>query len=138
MATHDIARETWAAFFDDFSRRHQGLLVTVTAVSPDADGPQVAEQGLPFVGISQDPNGSEAGDIVLTMGTETDDHVTHRIDRPTRVYHKTGPEVLMTAEVEHGEALEITSQGEPPITYVHFHTPPGQGHSEGDTMITAI
>jgi hypothetical protein len=137
MATHDIARETWAAFFDDFSKQHRNLRVTVTTVSPGADGPQTVQSGQPFASIALDQANGEAGAVVLTMGGDGD-AATHRIERPTRVYHKTGPDVLMTAEVEHGEALEITSQNDPPITYIHVHTPPGQGHSEGDATITAI
>jgi hypothetical protein len=68
MATHDIARETWAAFFDDFSKEHRNLLVTVTTVSPGADGPQAVQSGQTFAGIALDQASGEAGAVVLTMG----------------------------------------------------------------------
>ncbi len=116
MATHDIARETWAAFFDDFSSRHQnGARVSVSSVSPQsARGPRVEQDHQPFSGIALN-----ADVIRLQMG---EDH-THVIERPTRVYHKTGPDVLMSSEVEHGEAIEITASGGPPITYLRFFRP---------------
>ena len=121
MATHDIARETWADFFDDLSRRRQGSPVTVETVAPES-GTEREVDALPFAGISLDTKGSGAGAIVIILGTETDDHVTHTITNPTRVYHKTGGGV-MSIEVEQAEALEITSSDEPPITYLRFHLP---------------
>ncbi len=120
MATHDIARETWAAFFNDFSGRHNGARVTVSTVSPqNADGPRVEDRHQPFTGILLDEKNNEGGAVLLQMG---EDH-THVIERPTRVYHKTGPDVLMSSEAEHGEAIEITASGEPPITYLRFFRP---------------
>jgi hypothetical protein len=121
MATHDIPRETWAAFFDDFSRTRQGALVTVEAVTPQT-GPQVETRALPFAGISLEAKGSSAGTIQIMMGADPDDHVTHTITAATRVYHKTGAGV-MSAEVDHDEALEITADSEPPVTYLRFRRP---------------
>lgn len=123
MATHDIDRATWADFFNDFSRRHQGALVTVEAVAPN-HGPQAETRALPFVGITFENKESEAGAILLLIGTETGDQVTHTIANPTRVYHKTGTGVL-SAEVDPDEALEITTQGDPPITFVRFRPAAG-------------
>ena len=116
MATHDIARETWAAFFDDFSGRHQGARVTVSTVSPqNGDGPQREEDHQPFTAIALD---GEA--VRLQLGGE--EHA-HGIEQPTRVYHKTGPDMLMSSEADHGEAIEITASGDPPITYLRFFRP---------------
>ena len=116
MATHDVARETWAAFFEDFSGRHQGARVTVSTVSP-AHGPHVEEDHRPFVGITLN---DEA--VRLEIGGDR----THLIEQPTRVYHKTGPDVLMSSEADHGEAIEITASGDPPITYLRFFRPPSE------------
>ena len=125
MATHDIARETWGAFFDDFSRRHQGARVTVSTVSPQTNGPAVEERDRPFAGITLD-----GAAVRLQIGGEEHAHV---IEQPTRVYHKTGPDVLMSSEVEHGEAIEITASGEPPITYLRFSRPADQETSDAGT-----
>lgn len=124
MATHDIARETWAAFFEDFSNRHQGARVSASTVSPqNARGPRVQDDHQPFTGISLDEKNNEGGGAVLLQMGE--DH-THVIERPTRVYHKTGPDVLMSSEAERGEAIEITASGDPPITYLRFSRPPAE------------
>ena len=122
MATHDIERERWGAFFDEFSRRRQGMLVTIEAVAPES-GPQVETRGLPFVGITLDRKGSGGDTIEILTGTERDDHLSHTIPAPTRVYHKTGAGV-MSDEVNPDEILEITSSGDPPITYLRFQRPP--------------
>ena len=120
MATHDIARETWATFFDDLSRRRQGTPVTVETVAPES-GTEREADALPFAGISLDSEGG-AGAVVIRLGAEGGDSVTHTITNPTRVYHKTGGGV-MSIEVEQAEALEITSSDEPPITYLRFRLP---------------
>jgi hypothetical protein len=125
MATHDIARETWADFFEDFSRRRQGTPVTIEAVDPRADDEhdrQVEERGLPLVGISYEAKGSEAGAIEIMTGTAPEDHVTHTITNPKDVYHKTGAGV-MSLEVDPDEVLEITSSDYPPVTYLRFRRP---------------
>lgn len=125
MATHDIARETWATFFDDFNGRHQGLLVNVFSVTPDrgsarggggddSGGAHAEERGKPFGGVSLGAGGA----VEIKVGG-----AVHAVERPTRVYHKTGPDVLMDSEVDHNEALEITSAGDPPITYLRFFRP---------------
>lgn len=119
MATHDIPREQWKQFFEEFSKRHQGRArVTVEAVDPRTQ-PHVEANRLPFVGISYEEKGSDAGSVVLLLGTEPNDHVTHVIADPKHVYHKPGAGV-MSSEVNPDEILEITAPGDPPITFLHF------------------
>ena len=65
MATHDIAREGWAEFFDDFSKARQGATVTIETVAPRNDGPQTQARALPFVGIAFDDKGSGANTIQI-------------------------------------------------------------------------
>ncbi len=119
MATHDIAREGWAEFFDDFSKARQGVMVSIETVAPRTDGPQTQTRALPFVGITFEDKGSGANTIQIMAGTETDDHLTHTVTNPQRVFHKTGAGV-MSAEVNPDEVLEITASEDPPITYLRF------------------
>jgi hypothetical protein len=126
MATHDIPREQWKAFFEEFSRRHQGARVTVEAVDPRST-PHAEATRLPLVSISFDEGGSggEAGAIRLQLGADGGDGpVSRTIANPKQVYHKTGAGV-MSSEVNPDEILEVTAQGEPPITYLHI-THPGE------------
>lgn len=119
MATHDIPREQWKTFFEDFSRRHQGRArVTVEAVDPKTQ-PHVEANALPFVGLSFEEKGSDTGSIVLLLGAERGDHVKHSVENPRHVYHKAGAGVL-SSEVNPDEILEITAPGDPPILFLHF------------------
>jgi hypothetical protein len=117
MATHEIARENWAEFLEDFSKRHEGAEVEADAVSPQS-GVRPETQWLPFVGIEFEEKGSEAGTIRLLTGTVIGDN-SIEITSPKQVYHKPGAGV-MSDEVTENEILEITSADEPPITYLRF------------------
>lgn len=139
MATHDIARATWADFFGDFSKRHHGTRVTIEAVAPQT-GPKAETKSVPFVGISMDAKDRGGDTIEVLTATESGDQVTHAIHGPTRVYHKTGAGV-MSDEVNAEEILEITSSGEPPITYLRFYPlddPTEQAKRRQDQTITVI
>ena len=117
MATHEISREHWATFFEDFSKRHEGTLVEADAVSPQT-GVRPETQWLPFVGIEFEEKGSEAGSIRLLTTTEIGDN-SIEITSPKQVYHKPGAGIL-SDEVTENEILEITSADDPPITYLRF------------------
>jgi len=118
MATHEIARERWAEFFEVFSKKRQGTEVEVDAVSPTA-GVRPETLWLPFVGISYEEKGSDAGDILILTGTELGDHVTHTVTAPKQVYHKSAAGIL-SDEVTEDEIIEITSANDPPVTYLRF------------------
>ena len=51
MSTQEILRNEWAKFFDGFSLRHQGWLVTVEVFGSDI-GAQVEARELPLQGIT--------------------------------------------------------------------------------------
>ena len=125
MATHDIPRNEWPGFLEEFTRRHQGARVTIEAVDPRTS-PQTEAQAVPFVGISFEgaQQGDEEDAIVLLMerGGDGRKHASHTIRGPRHLYHKPGAGVI-SSEVNSDEILEITAGGEPPITYLHFrHT----------------
>lgn len=122
MATHDIPRENWAAYFEEFSRNHQGALVTIETVDAPSD-PRIETKSRPLVGLSFNPNGSETGAIQLLLGTKTGDPSTHTIAAPKHVYHKTGAGMI-SDEVNAGEILEITADSHPAITQLQFRPRP--------------
>ena len=102
MATQEIPRQQWATFFDGFSRRHQGWLVTVEILGPDI-GDQVEARELPLEGITAELRDSGEDEIEIFVGTRPDSHLSHKISAPERVYLKRSDEGA-------DEALEIASR----------------------------
>ena len=84
MQTRQIERNEWPAFFDSFSRQHEGWLASLEILGPDL-GAQVEERELPFEGITDESNETEGNTIMIMTGRKADDHVTHTISRPTEV-----------------------------------------------------
>jgi hypothetical protein len=114
MATHEIGRDAWASYFEEFTRTHQNARVTVETVDAQAD-PQISPKDKPFTGISYANQGD--GEIIeLLLGGEK----AHAITAPKHVYHKTGAGII-SDEVNSDEILEITSAGHPAITLLQFH-----------------
>ena len=118
MPTRQIEPNEWKDFLDDFSRRHQGVIVAIETADPEA-GTQNEVSALPFVGINFQVKGSEADTIEVMAGTEKEDHVEHTIFRPKAIYHKDAAG-LVSDEINQDEILEITSADNPPITYLRF------------------
>ena len=101
MPTEEIPRKQWKDFFDSFSRRHEGWLVTLQLLSEDL-GAQPAVEVLSFAGISA--NSSDVGDsFVISLARSTAEHVTHMVQHPQRVW------LLRTDELE-SVSLEIEAQ----------------------------
>ncbi len=83
MKTHEIPRTEWAAFFDGFSRRHEGRLITLEVFGEEI-GDQIEERELALEGATAEV--SDAGDkIEIMIGIKSDDHITHTITRPNQV-----------------------------------------------------
>jgi hypothetical protein len=118
MPTRQIEPDQWKAFLEEFSRRHQGAFVAVETADPE-DGTQEETKEMPFLGISFEVKGSEADSVEVIVGTEAEDHITHTIFRPKKIYHKEAAG-LISDEVNRDEILEITSADDPPITYLRF------------------
>jgi hypothetical protein len=118
MATHEVSREDWPSFFEELSIKRQGCSVTIVEVDPKT-GPSSVVTKLPFVGMSYEEKGSEAGAIEVMAGTEPEDHITHVIQDPQQVIHKTG-RGLLSSELNPSDIVEITKVDGPPITYVQF------------------
>jgi hypothetical protein len=117
MATREIPREEWIRFFDDFSKQHQGWIVSLEVLGSDI-GDQEEAAGLPLVGISADAKGGE-NRIVIIVGGRVDDDVTRIIEAPKRVWLKPPQSVA-------DEAVEVEA-GDGTKTLVTFqHIPPGE------------
>lgn len=77
MTTQEIDRPTWPVFFDEFSRQNEGAMARIETVGSDV-GDQRTET-LPFQGISFDAKRSDAGAVIIMLGTAEDDHIERMI-----------------------------------------------------------
>ncbi|HEY7091299.1 MAG TPA: DUF5335 family protein [Tepidisphaeraceae bacterium] len=106
----DVPKETWKQFFNDFNKQHSGWAVTIEELAGEL-GDQREADDLPFQGISYDPVGSQAGDILVETGDTETAYDVHLVHRPTVV------RVAMTEPA--GEAdIEIETE-ESYTTIVH-------------------
>lgn len=112
MPTHEITTPQWQMFCDVFSKEHAGATATVQVISPDL-GAQEEVHGLPFVGISFEAKGSEQGSITLSLGTEPNDHIEHRIERPTHLWSQIGEGAGDTLAIETADNTKTILQLQP-------------------------
>ena len=84
MKTQEIPEKEWTAFFDSFSRKHEGWLVRMEIFGPEI-GAQVEEGDLALKGITHEFHEKEGNTITIMTGAKPDDHITHSISRPTQV-----------------------------------------------------
>ncbi|HEY3171318.1 MAG TPA: DUF5335 family protein [Thermoanaerobaculia bacterium] len=102
MVTREIPPGEWKGFFDEFTRRHEGWLVTVELFGDL--GAQVEADERPLKGIVAETKAGSSPIEILT-GDAPDETLTHVVAHPTRVRVEETPE---GAEV----ALEIQSRDE--------------------------
>jgi hypothetical protein len=100
MPTREILRDEWARYFEEFSRRHQGWLVTVEILGLDI-GDQVQVRNLPLEGIIVETN-DDGDEMTIIAGSRPDARISHTICGPLRVWVKQN-------EQGADEALEIES-----------------------------
>ncbi len=81
MQTKEIQQNEWAKFFDNFSRKHEGEILTIEILGSDI-GAQMEEKGLALEGITAE---ATSNTIVIMAGGRRADHVTHPVNRPTGV-----------------------------------------------------
>lgn len=84
MKTKEIAKNEWPAFFDSFSRQHEGWLATLEILGSEI-GAQVEERELAFEGIVDEWDEVHGNQITIMNGAKPNDHITHRIGSPTQV-----------------------------------------------------
>lgn len=84
MQTIEIPRDQWVRALDQFSREHQGWLITMELVGMDV-GDQIPVTNLPLVGVAADVKDGE-NRIAIMAGDRPDAHVTHFVESPKRVW----------------------------------------------------
>ena len=84
MKTQEIPKEEWTGFFDSFSRKHEGWLVSLEIFGPEI-GAQVEERELALEGITAAWDEKEGNTIMIMTGLKPDAHVTHSVTSPTSV-----------------------------------------------------
>ncbi len=85
MQTQEIPREQWGSFFNTFSQQHEGWLATLELFSPEIGAQEEAHE-LTFEGISVNSDEGERETVIISLAQTTEDHLTHTIDQPTRVW----------------------------------------------------
>ena len=84
MKTREIPKNEWPKFFDNFTSRHEGWSVTLEILGAEL-GAQVQECELALSGIVDEWDEIHGNRIAILLGEKPDDHITHRISRPTEV-----------------------------------------------------
>jgi hypothetical protein len=103
MPTQEIPRDEWTTFLDTFSRQHEGWLSTLEILGTDI-GAQQEVLNLPLEGISVSRE-SVPETIAISLGNDAEDHVTHTVTKPTRIW-------LEQTSQGANAALEIESEDE--------------------------
>jgi hypothetical protein len=80
-----IEQRQWKGFLDDFTRRNQFRATRLEVIGEI--GVQEEAEYLPLVGVSYEPKGSDAGDVVIILGGESTqdqrqlEHVVPQVER---------------------------------------------------------
>jgi len=84
MKTTQIARSEWPAFFDSFTRQHEGWLVTLEVFQPEI-GAQVEGRDLALEGVTAELGNGDKDKIEIMIGGQPNQHVTHTVLNPVDV-----------------------------------------------------
>src|SRR2546425_10276560 len=104
MTTQEIPRDDWSQFLDKFSGQHEGWLASLEVFATDLGAQvEVRERSFEGIAIASSVNGSET--IAISLGKSPEDHLTHTIAKPKRVW-------LEQTAAGANAALEIESQDE--------------------------
>jgi len=107
MPTQEIQRNEWVSFFDSFSRRHRGWLVTVEIMDPEI-GDQTEARDLPLEGITAELNERGTDQIEIIVGNQADSHVSNSVVDPKQVWLKSsdlGADEVLEIKRENGTVL---------------------------------
>ena len=115
MATKEIPRDQWIKFFNEFSKQHEGWIVTMDVIGSDI-GDQEEAAGLPLVGISADLK-DKANRIEIILGGRPDADLTRIVNNPKQVWFKDSEEVG-------DEAIEVESDDDVKTLFSVRHIPP--------------
>ena len=81
MRNRQVPRAEWFKFFENFTRRHEGWLVTVRVLDPRY-GAQIEVDNLPLSGIVADPEGR--GPVSFWLGRGSGPNLEHGRGNRTR------------------------------------------------------
>ena len=112
MPTREIQRNEWVSFFNSFSSRHLGWLVTVEIMDPEI-GDQTEARDLPLEGITAELNERGPDQIEILAGNQADRHVSNSVVDPKQVWLKSSDEGA-------DEVLEI--KGENATVLIRFRS----------------
>lgn len=82
MQTVEVPRHTWAGALNEFTRAHEGWLVSLDLLSPDL-GAQLAIDNLPLLGVSAERIDDHRA-VSISAGSAAE-RLTHTIHEATRV-----------------------------------------------------
>ncbi|RPI57229.1 MAG: hypothetical protein EHM55_02615 [Acidobacteria bacterium] len=113
MQTYEIPRDKWSTDVTRFGEDHHRWLVSVEVLGSEI-GAQPEVRNLPLEGLSAEP-AAKGGSVSVFVESDIDDHLTHLIQRPTRI---------VVDEGDNGKAaMEIVS-ADGTSTIVNFLRPP--------------
>lgn len=84
MQTKEIPKNEWSGFFDSFSRKHEGWLVSVEIFGPEI-GAQVEQRQMALEGITDEWDQVEGNTIMIMTDAKPEGHITHSITHATAV-----------------------------------------------------
>jgi uncharacterized protein DUF5335 len=106
MTIQEIPRDEWKTFFDTFSRQHEGWLATLEILGSEI-GAQQEARDLPLEGITVNSKDTVPKTIAISLGNTPEDHVTHTIIEPTRVWlEQTSQEANAAVEIESADEVK--------------------------------
>ena len=96
MQTKEIQQTEWPAFFDNFSRQHDGTLVNLEIFGSEM-GDQFEGRALALEGMTAEWDEGSGYRLAIMMGAKPDDHITHNISKPVQVNLEQTDEGIDTA-----------------------------------------
>lgn len=103
--TIEVPRDQWIGFLDEFSRAHRGWRARLEVFGTDF-GAQEETDHLPLMGVSADFKDKGRERITITLGSATDNHVSHSVEHPTRVqFEQTDDGADQALQIESGDGL---------------------------------
>lgn len=86
MTTQQIPRQDWGIFFDDLSKKWEGLGVALEVFGQEI-GDQIEERQMFFAGLTAEVTNKDGrpDKIEMMLGGKADGHLTHMIHAPIEV-----------------------------------------------------
>lgn len=115
IRTLDIPKERWPSFLQMINRLADGQPVHLEVADRELGDQEMAERLLPLQEIDYETKGSEAGQLIVTVGSERGE-LTHLVEAPAQLS-------LAVNDVDEPEFLAI-AESNGAVTIVYFeHLP---------------